>query len=196
MNLPPKKPFQLPPKIALQARQALPEKPKTSTNQPTITQAVAYEIKGESTNAKLTSEDNSINSNNTTALGTNRSIKPTIINSEKSSAKSSDSPGQFDNMDTKQGNSNLVELPQAVASNFLDLQSKLEANNPDIRMNLIVIHRELAKDPAIVTILTYEQIGVIFAGYSKQTGIEVVKAAGTGRGKKIAAKDMSLSDFD
>ena len=166
MNLPPKKPFQLPPKIALQARQALPEKPKTSTNQPTITQAVAYEIKGESTNAKLTS------------------------------AKSSDSPGQFDNMDTKQGNSNLVELPQAVASNFLDLQSKLEANNPDIRMNLIVIHRELAKDPAIVTILTYEQIGVIFAGYSKQTGIEVVKAAGTGRGKKIAAKDMSLSDFD
>lgn len=196
MNLPPKKPFQLPPKIALQARQALPEKPKTSTDQPAITQAVAYEIKGESTNAKLTSEDNNINSNNTTALGTNNSIKPTIINSEKSSEKSSDSPGQFDNMDTKQGNSNLVELPQAVASNFLDLQSKLEANNPDIRMNLIVIHRELAKDPAIVTILTYEQIGVIFAGYSKQTGIEVVKAAGTGRGKKIAAKDMSLSDFD
>ena len=195
MNLPPKKPFQLPPKIALQARQALPEKPKTSTDQPTITQAVAYEIKGESTNAKLTSEDNNT-SNNTTALGTNNSIKPTIINSEKSSAKSSDSPGQVDNMDTKQGNSNLVELPQAVASNFLDLQSKLEANNPDIRMNLIVIHRELAKDPAIVTILTYEQIGVIFAGYSKQTGIEVVKAAGTGRGKKIAAKDMSLSDFD
>jgi len=91
---------------------------------------------------------------------------------------------------------NLVNLPQAVTSNFLDLQQKLLANNPDIRSNLIIIHRELAKDPAIVTILTPEQRGVIFTGYSKQTGIEVVKASGTGKGKKINVNELTTDDFD
>ncbi len=84
---------------------------------------------------------------------------------------------------------------QAVASvaNHLDLAieqqlaaliSKIESSIPDVRHEMITIHKALAKDPAQVTILSTDQRAAIFAGYSKLAGIELVAKAAAKRGSK------------
>jgi len=161
--------------------------------QPSITQAVAFKQKEK---VQSVTNENSNHTNTDTTVNINNNI-----NNSKQHNSTIDKPIEMandaDNNTIKNRHEdNLVNLPQAVASNFIDLQQKLLANNPDIRSNLIIIHRELAKDPAIVTILTPEQRGVIFTGYSKQTGIEVVKASGTGKGKKINVSELTTDDFD
>lgn len=81
-------------------------------------------------------------------------------------------------------------IPVSILNNLIELKSKLESNHPDIRENLIVIHRELSKDQAIVTILTDEQRATIFQGYKKQSGVEMVTAA-----KRKKPSKMDISNF-
>lgn len=81
-------------------------------------------------------------------------------------------------------------IPLAILNNLIELKDKLETNHPDIRENLIIIHRELAKDQAIVTILTDEQRATLFQGYKKQSGIEMVTAA-----KKKKTSKMGIDSF-
>jgi rhodanese-related sulfurtransferase len=90
-------------------------------------------------------------------------------------------------------NSPRVGLPtDELAQRIQSLQDMLEGQNSDIRNNLIVIHRELSKDPAIVTILSTEQRATIFQGYKKQAGIEVVAKDSK---KRATKKQVDLSDF-
>ena len=101
-----------------------------------------------------------------------------------------------DNKPLDNQTSQAVQISQNINPDLLEriseLQAALELANQDIRTNLIVIHRELAKDPAIVTILTPEQRRVIFQGYKKQAGIEIVAAATKSKAKK---KQVDVSDF-
>lgn len=167
---------------------------KSGLKLPTKTQAVACkDINNEDKKEPaINTNSNLIPTASITASNSNDSINVVLPDIEVLGV---DTTRQHQEAD-RSVSSNLVELPQAVASNFLELQAKLLADNPDIRLNLAIIHRELAKDPAIVTILTPEQIGVIFTGYSKQTGIEVIKAGGTGKGKKLDPKTVTSADFD
>jgi len=90
-------------------------------------------------------------------------------------------------------NSPRVGLPtDELSQRIQSLQDMLEGQNSDIRNNLIVIHRELSKDPAIVTILSTEQRATIFQGYKKQAGIEVVAKDSK---KRATKKQVDLSDF-
>lgn len=85
------------------------------------------------------------------------------------------------------------QLDLVIESNLSALISKLQAAIPDIRTEMITIHKALAKDPAQVTILTQEQQAAIFAGYSKLTGIELVAKAAAKKGSK---QQVSLEMFE
>ena len=85
------------------------------------------------------------------------------------------------------------QLDLVIESNLSALISKLHAAIPDIRTEMITIHKALAKDPAQVTILTQEQQAAIFTGYSKLTGIELVAKAAAKKGSKVP---VSLEMFE
>lgn len=85
------------------------------------------------------------------------------------------------------------QVDLVIESNLSALISKLEAAIPDIRTEMITIHKALAKDPAQVTILTQEQQAAIFTGYSKLTGIELVAKAAAKKGSK---QQVSLEMFE
>ena len=81
-------------------------------------------------------------------------------------------------------------LDDTIAAKLSELTAKLEAMIPDVRQEMIVIHKALAKDPAQVTVLTPEQRAIIFAGYSRLSGIELVAKAAAKKGPK---KDANIS---
>jgi hypothetical protein len=75
-------------------------------------------------------------------------------------------------------------LDLAIEQQLAALISKIESSIPDVRHEMITIHKALAKDPAQVTILSTEQRAAIFAGYSKLSGIELVAKAAAKKGSK------------
>lgn len=85
------------------------------------------------------------------------------------------------------------QLDLVIESNLANLITKLETSVPDIRTEMITIHKALAKDPAQVTILTQAQQAAIFTGYSRLTGIELVAKAAAKRGSKTP---VSLEMFE
>lgn len=85
---------------------------------------------------------------------------------------------------------------EQIAQRISDLQTKMQSKAPGYEALLQVIHRNLAADPEVVTLLSEEQIGVIFAGLSQMKGVIIAEAAGknkTSSGKKL--KDISLEDL-
>ena len=77
---------------------------------------------------------------------------------------------------------NLLDL--AIEQQLATLINKIESSIPDVRHEMITIHKALAKDPAQVTILSTDQRAAIFAGYSKLAGIELVAKAAAKKGSK------------
>jgi hypothetical protein len=75
-------------------------------------------------------------------------------------------------------------LDLAIEQQLIALISKIESAIPDVRHEMITIHKALAKDPAQVTILSTDQRAAIFAGYSKLAGIELVAKAAAKKGSK------------
>lgn len=78
----------------------------------------------------------------------------------------------------------MIQLPETLLQAITDLEKALVNDDSDIRLNLITIHKALAKNPAIVTILSNEERATIFKGYKRQAGIELVKKGSKERGKK------------
>lgn len=76
------------------------------------------------------------------------------------------------------------QLDLAIEQQLIALINKIESSIPDVRHEMITIHKALAKDPAQVTILTHEQQAAIFAGYSKLAGMELVAKATAKKGSK------------
>lgn len=92
------------------------------------------------------------------------------------------------------------KVDSVILANIAELEAKMIDSNPEIKTNLIIIHRTLAKDPALVTILTTEQRRIIFQGYKKQAGIEIVaanskKRAASGSVKKNSDGSINLDEF-
>jgi hypothetical protein len=79
---------------------------------------------------------------------------------------------------------NANHLDLAIEQQLIALISKIESSIPDVRHEMITIHKALAKDPAQVTILSTDQRAAIFAGYSKLAGIELVAKAAAKKGSK------------
>jgi hypothetical protein len=75
-------------------------------------------------------------------------------------------------------------LSEKMQTQLDTLYKKLDANIPDLKDNLRIIYNELKQDPAIVTILSEDEIGIIFRGLSRMASIEVVAASAKKRGGK------------
>jgi hypothetical protein len=93
---------------------------------------------------------------------------------------------------------NLNKLDANLLHNLNELQAKLEMTNQDFATNLIFIHRAIAKDPSIPTVLTVEQRRSVFQGYRIRAGIEFVASASKKRVstvKKDAAGNVDMSAF-
>lgn len=77
------------------------------------------------------------------------------------------------------------QLDLAIQANINTLYAKLEAAIPDLKSEMLFIHKALAKDPAQVTLLNQDEIATIFKGYSRLTNIELQASADKKKGKKV-----------
>lgn len=128
-----------------------------------------------------------ISSNNNLAVASDNSSSSTNNTNNAASEPAKDLAVAINNVFSAS------QLDLVIESNLSALISKLQAAIPDIRTEMITIHKALAKDPAQVTILTQEQQAAIFTGYSKLTGIELVAKAAAKKGGK---QQVSLEMFE
>jgi hypothetical protein len=85
---------------------------------------------------------------------------------------------------------------EQITQRISELQTKMQSKTPGYEALLQVIHRNLSQDNEVVTMLTEEQIGAIFAGLSQMKGIIIAEAAGknkTSGGKSL--KNIGLEDL-
>lgn len=85
---------------------------------------------------------------------------------------------------------------EQISQRISELQIKMQEKAPGYQGLLQIIHRNLSVDPEVVTLLSPEQIGVIFAGLSAMKGIVIATVAGknkTSGGKSL--KDIGLGDL-
>ena len=74
------------------------------------------------------------------------------------------------------------------------LQEALVSTNPGMPTMLRTIHTALRADPAIVTLLTPEEVGTIVASLMKQTNT-IIATAAVGKKSSKALKNISVDDL-
>lgn len=83
-------------------------------------------------------------------------------------------------------------LPDEVKMKFAALDECIKAAHPTLPILLKEIHTLLKNDPAIVTLLSEEEIAIVVEGLKKQTKVEISSAA---LKKKTSLKSVSLADL-
>lgn len=84
---------------------------------------------------------------------------------------------------------------QQLQENIAKLKEALISANPGMPTMLRTIHTELRKDPAIVTLLSPEEVGTLVAGLMKQTNTVIaadVAKKSTKSLKKITLEDLGM----
>jgi len=82
---------------------------------------------------------------------------------------------------------------EQLRESVLTLQSQLLEANPNMPVLLRTIHTQLRTDPALVTTLSEEDIGIIVSGLSKQQN--TVIATTIAKSKTKAIKSIGVSDL-
>lgn len=82
-----------------------------------------------------------------------------------------------------------------LAMEMMELREALDKNVPGFANKLREIHVKLRNDPATVTLLSDEEIGVIVAGLEKHTNVQIIaptaiKAAKSSRKTPVSASDL------
>lgn len=85
-----------------------------------------------------------------------------------------------------------MTIPADLEEKLTALEAALLNAHPTLPSLLKQIHTQLKNDPAIVTILTEEQIAVIVNGLKKQTQVELV----TSSLKKSTTKALKYTTVD
>lgn len=85
-----------------------------------------------------------------------------------------------------------MTIPADLEEKLTNLEQALLNAHPALPSLLKQIHTQLKNDPAIVTILTEEQIAVIVNGLKKQTQVELV----TSSLKKAPTKALKYTTVD
>ena len=83
------------------------------------------------------------------------------------------------------------QLPTDLQMRIASLESAILATHPTLPVILREIHKQLRDDPAIVTLMTPEEIRVVVSGLKLQTKVEITQAAV----KKRIPKNISLMDL-
>ena len=85
---------------------------------------------------------------------------------------------------------------QQTQEKILKLQEAITSAHPQMPVLLRDIHTVLLKDPEQVTLLTEDEIAIVFAGLKKQTQVVFAeKAAAKPRAGAKRASSMSLDDL-
>ena len=81
-----------------------------------------------------------------------------------------------------------------VREKLASLEAALLAGTPNMPTLLRDIHRNLKKDPDLVTVLSPEECSILVRGLKKQTMTEIATSAVKSKPKKTL-KSMSVSDL-
>lgn len=81
-----------------------------------------------------------------------------------------------------------------IKEKLAELEQSLLNKTPNMPTLLRVIHSQLKKDPAIVTLLSEEECSILVQGLKKQTSTEIAVAAVKKGGKKAMSK-MTVADL-
>ena len=84
---------------------------------------------------------------------------------------------------------------EQIKENIQTLQAQLLASNPQMPTLLRTIHTTLRKDPAIVTVLSEEEIGIVVRGLMNQTQTTIASSIVKSGGKGKAGKNLTLEDL-
>ena len=76
-----------------------------------------------------------------------------------------------------------------------ELEEALNKNIPDFRVQLRNIHTKLRQDPAIVTAMTDEEIGIVVKGLITHANAEIVAPKAVKAAKSAAKKIVSADDL-
>ena len=76
-----------------------------------------------------------------------------------------------------------------------ELEDALNKNIPDFRLQLRNIHTKLRQDPAIVTAMTDEEIGIVVKGLITHANAEIVAPKAVKAAKSAAKKIVSADDL-
>ena len=87
-----------------------------------------------------------------------------------------------------------MNLAEQLHEKVLNLQNQILANDPTLPVLLRTIHQQLKADPAMVTILSDEEVGIVVTGLMKHTKVEIT-AAVVGAAKKKSLKNIDLDDL-
>lgn len=82
----------------------------------------------------------------------------------------------------------------SVREKLAALEAQLLQGTPQIKDLLRTIHRELAADPDVVTLLSEEECAVLIRGLKKQTNVEIATKALNKTPKKAMSK-LTVADL-
>ncbi len=83
---------------------------------------------------------------------------------------------------------------KSIQEKIASLEAALLSDTPEAKLVLASIHKQLQKDPDVVTILTEEEIGQLVGGLSKVTGHTITaKAMAAPRNKPL--RETSIDDI-
>jgi len=83
------------------------------------------------------------------------------------------------------------QLPTDLQMRIASLESAILQTHPTLPVLLREIHKQLRDDPAIVTLLSADEIRTIVSGLKQQTKTEITQAAV----KKRVPKNVSVMDL-
>lgn len=85
---------------------------------------------------------------------------------------------------------------QIISGKIAELSEKLLANHPQMPLLLREIHQVLKNDPAIVTLLSPEEVSKVINGLERQTNTYIAQSMTAPKGaKKAALKNTSAADL-
>lgn len=81
-----------------------------------------------------------------------------------------------------------------VKNKLAELEESLLASTPNMPSLLRDIHRNLSRDPELVTLLTDEECSILVRGLKKQTNTEIATTA-VKKAKTKSSKQLTLADL-
>lgn len=85
---------------------------------------------------------------------------------------------------------------QQISEKILSLQSALLESNPRMPVLLQEIHRAIKNDPAVVTVLTEEELAIVVSGLQRQTQTTIVATqAKPSAAAKKALKNVTADEL-
>ena len=88
-----------------------------------------------------------------------------------------------------------AELPIELQNNILALQNAVQKRLPDMPNLLSKIHKALKADPDNVTLLSEEQVAILFNGLEMQTGAYIATTLSKSKSLTKKLKETGLDDI-